>query len=43
MQNTGNLVRITDLDSPRLQFNGGYHDARFDLDPRNAAPTRAVR
>ncbi len=31
MQNTGNLVRITDLDSPRLQFNGGYHDARFDI------------
>ena len=41
MQNTGNLVRITDLDSPRLQFNGGYHDARFDISrgtPRQLVP-----
>ena len=42
MRHTGNAVIITDLDSPRQQFNGGYHDARFDL-TRDTAATRAVR
>ena len=41
MRHTGNAVIITDLDSPRLQFNGGYHDARFDMTrgtPRHLVP-----
>ena len=32
MRHTGNTVIITDLDCPRIQFNSGYHDARFDVD-----------
>ena len=31
MRHTGNAVIITDLDAPRIQFNSGYHDARFDV------------
>ena len=26
MRHTGNAVILTDLDSPRIQFNSGYHD-----------------
>ena len=31
MRHTGNAVILTDLDAPRIQFNSGYHDARFDV------------